>query len=257
MKKIIGVIALVILLIIAIAGWLIFAPATKFDNISRYVYVRESPSAKEQIMHQLDTGNIIRSTAVFSFLAKQANAWQHVTPGRFEIKKGESIFNFIRTLRNNHQSAVRLTIKKIRIAEDLARIIGKNFSTDSLNALQFFTSNDSLAKFNVDTNTLFTLIIPDTYFLNWNTSVKNIVQRLKNEQENFWEKNNREQKAADLNLTPKQLYILASIVEEETNKNDEKGNQEDIYLICFLWLVNVEKNTPRCHIALSYCLEQL
>jgi UPF0755 protein len=230
MKKVIGVIAVIILLIVAIAAWLIFAPATKFDNASRYVYVRSSPSAQEQIMHQLDTGNVIRSTAVFSFLANQTKAWQHVKPGRFEIKKGESIFNFVRTLRNNHQSAVRLTIKKLRIAEDLARIIGKNFSTDSSHALQFLTNNDSLAKFNVDTNTLFTLIIPDTYFLNWNTSVKNIVQRLKSEQENFWEKNNREQKAAELNLTPKQVYILASIVEEETNKNDEKGNIASVYM---------------------------
>ena len=230
MKKILGVIALIILLIVVITAWLIFAPATKFDKASRYVYVRSSPSAQEQIMYQLDTGNIIRSTAVFSFLAKQTKAWQHVKPGRFEIKKSESIFNFVRTLRNNHQSAVRLTIKKIRIAEDLARIIGKNFSTDSLNALQFLTNNDSLSKFNVDTNTLFTLVIPDTYFLNWNTSISNILQRLKNEQENFWQKNNREQKAADLNLTPKQVYILASIVEEETNKNDEKGNIASVYM---------------------------
>ena len=105
MKKVIGVIALIILLIVAITAWLIFAPATKFDSISRYVYVRNSPSAQKQIMYQLDTGNIIRSAAVFNFFAKQAKAWNMITPGRFEIKKGESIFYFIRTLSNNHQSA--------------------------------------------------------------------------------------------------------------------------------------------------------
>src|SRR5690348_15547389 len=198
MKKIFGVIALIILLIVVIAAWLIFAPATKFDKALRYVYVRSSPSAQEQIMYQLDTGNIIRSTAVFSFLAKQTKAWQHVKPGRFEIKKGESIFSFVRTLRNNRQSAVRLTIKKIRVAEDLARIIGRNFSTDSLSALKFLSNNDSLSVLGVDTNTLMTIIIPDTYFLNWNASLKNILQRLQSEQEKFWQKNNREQKAAAL-----------------------------------------------------------
>ena len=145
MKKIIGLIAIVILLIIAIAAWILFAPATKFNNASRYVFVRSSPSAQQQIMYQLDTGNIIRNTAIFNFFAERANAWQHVKPGRFEIKKGESIFSFVRTLRNNRQSAVRLTIKKIRIAEDLARIIGKNFSTDSLTALQFLSNDDSLS----------------------------------------------------------------------------------------------------------------
>lgn len=230
MKKILGFFALIILIFIIVALWMVFAPATKFDNASQYVYVGDSPSAQEQIMYQLDTGNIIRSTSIFNFLARRANAWQHVKPGRFEIKKGESIFSFMRTLRNNHQSAVRLTIKKLRVAEDLARIIGKNFSTDSANTLQFLTNNDSLSKLNVDTNTLMTLIIPDTYFLNWNTSVKNILQRLQNEQQKFWEKDNREQKAAALNLSPTQVYILASIIEEETNKNDEKGNIASVYM---------------------------
>jgi UPF0755 protein len=230
MKKIIRIAAIVILVIVAAFAWIVFAPATKFDKASRYVFVRSSPSAQQQIMFQIDTGSIIRSTAIFNLLAKQTKAWQHVKPGRFEIKKGESIFSFVRTLRNNRQSAVRLTIKKMRVAEDFARIIGKNFSTDSVRALEFLSSNDSLSAFGIDTNTLMTIIIPDTYFLNWNTSVKKILQRLQDEQEKFWQKNNREQKAAALNLSTKQVYTLASIVEEETNKNDEKENIASVYL---------------------------
>ena len=230
MKKALGISALLILIVVIVAAYLVFAPATEFSKSSRYIYVRDSPSAQEQIMHQLDTGNIIRTAAVFNVLANQTKAWQHVKPGRFEIKKGESLFSLIKTLRHNHQSAVRLTIKKLRIANDLARIIGKNFSTDSIAALQFLTSNDSLQSLAVDTNTLMTLIIPDTYFLNWNTSLKNILVRLKDEQEKFWEKDDRTQKAADINLTQNQVYVLASIVEEETNKNDEKGNIASVYL---------------------------
>lgn len=230
MKKIFAIITIIILIIFITAAWIVLAPATKFSNASRYLYVRSSPSAQQQIMYQFDTGNIIRSTAILNLLAKQFDAWQHVKPGRFEIKKGESIYSVMRTLRNNHQSAVRLTIKKIRVAEDFAKTIGKNFSTDSLTALQFFSNNDSLAELNVDTNTLMTLIIPNTYFLNWNTSLKNILLRLKDEQEKFWQTDNREQKAAELNLNRTQVYTLASIVEEETNKNDEKGNIASVYL---------------------------
>ena len=181
-------------------------------------------------MHELDTGNIIRSTGIFNMLAKRLNAWDRITPGRFEIKKGESIFSIIRDLRNNHQSPVRLVINKLRIREDLARLIGKNFSTDSVNTLYFLSSNDSLSSLGVDTNTLMTLIIPDTYFLNWNSSPEKILSRLKDEQQKFWNKNDREQKAASLNLTQTQVYTLASIVEEETNKNDEKGNVASVYM---------------------------
>jgi len=230
MKKILGISAIIIILIVLVAAWLVFGPATKFSNNTRYLYVRDGSSAQEQIMNELDTGNIIRSTGIFNIVARQAKAWNRITPGRFEIKKGESIFSLVRTLRNNHQSPVRLVINKLRIREDLARLIGKNFSTDSIQALNFFANNDSLGQLGVDTNTLMTLIIPDTYFLNWNASPKKILLRLKDEQEKFWNKNDRLQKAAALNLTQNQVYALASIVEEETNKNDEKGNVASVYI---------------------------
>jgi UPF0755 protein len=96
--------------------------------------------------------------------------------------------------------------------------------------IHFLSNSDSLINLGVDTNSLMTLIIPNTYFFNRNTSVKNILLRLKSEQEKFWQKNDREQKAAALNLTPAQVYTLASIVEEETNKNDEKGNVASVYI---------------------------
>jgi len=230
MKKIIGIVAILIIIIALTGAYIVFGPATKFSNSLRYLYVRDNSSPQEQIMHELDTGNIIRSTGIFNMLAKRLNAWDRITPGRFEIKKGESIFSIIRDLRNNHQSPVRLVINKLRIREDLARLIGKNFSTDSVNTLYFLSSNDSLSSLGVDTNTLMTLIIPDTYFLNWNSSPEKILSRLKDEQQKFWNKNDREQKAASLNLTQTQVYTLASIVEEETNKNDEKGNVASVYM---------------------------
>ena len=229
MKRIILISLALIIVLVLIMGWIFFGPATKFSESSRYLYVRDHTSAAEQIMRQVDTAHLIRNSSLFNFLAKQSKAWQRVKPGRFEITKGESIFSLVRKLRNNSQSAVRLTIKKIRVREDIAHIIGRNFSSDSSTAISFLSNNDSLIDLGVDTNTVMTLLIPDTYFFNWNTSVRSILVRLKNEQEKFWVKNNRRQKASSLNLTPNQVYTLASIVEEETNKNDEKGNVASVY----------------------------
>jgi UPF0755 protein len=230
MKKITGITAIIIGVVAIVSAYVVFGPATRFTSGTRYLYVRDNPSPQVQIMHELDTGSIIRSVSVFNLLAKQAKAWDKITPGRFEIKKGESIFSIIRTLRNNHQSAVRLVINKLRLREDLAKTIGKNFSTDSVTTFNFLSNNDSLSFLGVDTNTLMTLIIPDTYFLNWNASPEKILIRLKDEQQKFWSKNDRLQKAKALNLTSAQVYTLASIVEEETNKNDEKGNIASVYM---------------------------
>lgn len=230
MKKKILYSIFIALALVIIAAWLVFGPATSFDQKSRFLFVRENATAKQQIQDQLDTGDIIHFPFVFNMVASAAGVWDKAKTGRFEIKKGESIFNIVRTLRNNTQSPVKLTITKLRTKENLAKLLSKNFGYDSSAIMKFITSNDSLLPLGVDTNTLFSLIIPDTYNIKWNTSLTNILQKLKTGSQNFWQKNNRDQLAQEEGLTPLQVYILASIVEEETNNKDEKGEIASVYI---------------------------
>src|SRR3954451_14883965 len=224
MKKVILILFILIVVAGCILAWMVFGSATTFDTKSKYLYAYDSLPPKQQIQRQLEDSNFIKNVWLFNILANRMNVWDRIKPGRFEIERGESLINLARRLRNNVQAPSRLVINKLRTPNDLAKLIGKNFSTDSLRALQFLTSNDSLKALDADTNILMTLIIPDTYILNWNTSVKKILQRLANEKDKFWHEGNRLTKADNIGFTPEQVYTLASIVEEETNKNDEKGN---------------------------------
>jgi UPF0755 protein len=125
---------------------------------------------------------------------------------------------------------VNLVINKLRTPEDLARVIAKNFEADSSDVMSFLTNSDSLRRLDVDENTLMTLVIPNTYTMFWNTTTGRILRRLKTEKEDFWKRNNRMAKAEALGFTPTQVYTIASIVEEETNKHDEKGNVASVYI---------------------------
>src|SRR5439155_7275665 len=99
---------------------------------------------------------------------------------------------------------------------------GANFDSDSSSVMQFFSNNNSLSSYNLDTNTVMTAIIPNTYTLLWNTTFPKLFKRLYNEQKKFWNED-RKQKAQGLRLSLQQVYTLASIVEEETNKEEDKG----------------------------------
>ena len=225
-------ITLFILVIIgaAVGAWLVFGPATAFNQDEKYIYVRDDLSVEAQVMNQLDTGRYIRTPFVLQQALTRFSAWQNVKPGRFAIKKGESIYNIARMFRNNTQSPVHLVIKKLRTRADFAGLIGKDFSTDSSTAYLFINNNDSLQHYGVDTATILTLLIPDTYFLNWNTSVKKLLTRMQDESDKFWKEDNRLQKADDLGFSRKEIYTLASIVEEESNKISEKGNIASVYI---------------------------
>jgi len=141
--------------------------------------------------------------------------------GKFKIIKGENLLNIVRMFRNNKQAEVNLVINKIRLPEDLARLIGKNFSTDSATTISALKSASLLSDHNVDSNS-FINIIPNTYSFT-GVPCRKIFDKISAESKKFWDENNRTQKANNLGLTPMQVYIIASIVEEETNKDEDKG----------------------------------
>lgn len=236
MKKLIAFFFIGILVAGGILGWLLFTPATYFEENSRYLYVYETENVAAQVMPQLegrvevaDKPPVLRYPKVFEWLAGPLKVWTKLKPGRFEIKKNQNLLGIIRHLRNNQQAPAKLVINKIRTREDLARLIGKNFKTDSATAISFLNNNDSLQSLGVDTSTVMTLVIPDTYSFNWQTGIKKIMHRLSDEHDKFWT-DSRKSKAAALGLSTKEVYTLASIVEEETNANQEKGNVASVYL---------------------------
>ncbi len=140
-----------------------------------------------------------------------------------------SIVNLVRMLRAGRQEPVNLVITKLRIKEDLAKKIGNNFETDSNSVIKFLNNNDSLSQFDVDTNSLMTIVIPNTYTFTWNTSLQKILKKLHTEEIRFWN-DNRIKEAQKLQLSQKEVYTLASIVEEETNKQEDKGKVASVYL---------------------------
>ena len=101
---------------------------------------------------------------------------------------------------------------------------------DSATMYEFLTNADSLAAAGFSTDTWMIAIIPNTYELSWTATAGTIYSRLCSEQKKFWSKNNRLEKATALGFTSAQIYTIGSIVEEETNKNDEKGNVASVYM---------------------------
>lgn len=230
MKKILLSLLLIGAVLAAILAWVFLGSATTFNEKRKYLFVYTGKADKSSVISSLEQSELISNIGAFEWLANRMDVWNKLRPGRYEIKKGQSLLSIVRMLRNNRQSAVDLVIKKVRTNEDLAHLISKNFEADSLAVLAFINNPDSLQQLGVDENTLMTLVIPNTYTLFWNTKTGRIFQRLKTEKENFWSKNNRISKAENTGFTPQQIYTIASIVEEETNKQDEKGNVASVYI---------------------------
>jgi UPF0755 protein len=214
--------------IIAIAGRFFFSN-TPFSEKAKYLYIRTGHVSKEDVMNTINKEKLVNNPKSFEIIATQMDVWPSIRAGRYEVKKGSSLFELARKLRNGTQSPVNLVITKIRTKENLASIIGKKFETDSAQVMAFLNNSDTLKKYQLDTNTVMTTVFPNTYTYLWTTSPSGIFKKLFAENKRVWDEE-RKKKADSLGLTPTAAYILASIIEEETNNNNEKGLIASVYM---------------------------
>jgi UPF0755 protein len=229
MKRILIVVLILIVIGTVISGWLFMGPATNFNDTRQTLYISSRGATKQAVLDTIKKNNLIKNENAFAWLANRMNYWQKIKAGKYEIKKGNSLLDIVRMLRNGKQTPVNLVITKLRTKEDLARLIGNKFEPDSIEAISFLNNNDSLQPFNKSSETAMTAVLPDTYTFFWNTSPKNIYRKLADEEKKFWNAE-RTAKANKLGLTPLQVYTLASIVDEETNASKEKGTIASVYL---------------------------
>ena len=226
MKKIIGGLFILLFIIGGYCSWQVFGP-TVSAPAEKFFYIKTGSSYND-VKTSLKAQNIFSGNFFFDKIAGQLKYSNNIKPGKYEIKDNSSLLSLIRMLNSGNQSPVKLIINKLRTKEDLASKIGHNFECDSTEVIRFLMSNDSLQNYKLDTNSVMTAIIPNTYLLKWNTTFKKLFGRLKSEQEKFWTEE-RLKKAAAKNLTTQQVYTMASIVEEETNKPEDKPLIASVY----------------------------
>ena len=226
-RKYILIIFIVIISITTFTGWNLFGPTVKSPE-NKFFYI-PTGSTYNDVIKVLVEKNIIDNKFWFDKVATYLKFDKAVKPGKYKINDGASIVNLVRMLRSGNQSPVNLVITKLRTKEDLAKKLANNFECDSLSVISFLSNNDSLAKYDLDTNIVMTAIIANTYTLLWNNKPYNIFKKLFTEQQQFWNAKRKNQSAA-LHFTPTEIYILASIVEEETNKAEDKGKIASVYI---------------------------
>lgn len=228
MKRFLLIILLLIVLAAAAAGWIFFGPGTGFSSKKETLYIASNATTRAAVMDSLRKNDIFANESAFNFLADRMKYWSNIRAGKYEISKGSSVFEIVRMLRNGTQTPVKLTINKLRTKEDLAKMVGNKFECDSADMMEFLNSRDSLKSFGVDTMHAMTLILPDTYTFFWNTTPKKILRKFADVSGKYWEKNKN--LAEEKGLSKEEAVIIASIVEEETNADKEKGNIASVYM---------------------------
>ncbi|MEA1875159.1 MAG: endolytic transglycosylase MltG [Bacteroidota bacterium] len=165
----------------------------------------------------------------FDWVAEKKSYADNVKPGRYEISHDMSANALVNMLRSGNQKPVNITFNNLRKLPALAAVLDGKFEMDSARFADYLLNPETIDEYGFSVYEFPVMFLPDTYQFFWNTSPEKFTQRMKTEYDMFWT-DERKQKAERAGLTPVQVSTLASIVEQETKKNDEKSKVAGVYI---------------------------
>ena len=184
------------------------------------------------LVTQLEADSIVLKPKAF-LLVSRAMGIKSTTilpAGCYAVNPNMNYLQLIQRIKRGEQVPVRLTINYMRLPEQFASKVSKQLMIDSVEIMNFITDEVKMAELGYEPKHLFSLVIRNTYEVWWTISVEKLMQRLKKENDAFWNANSRREKAERIGLTIPEVITLASIVEEETNYQPEKSRIAGLYL---------------------------
>lgn len=195
-----------------------------------YIFI-PTGSTFEDVMVILEKKGFISDEKTFRGLASYMKYEKPVMrSGKFKVQPGWTAIQLIRHLRGGLQEPVKVILTNERLPEEVAQKVARFIEPDAKDLLALFNDPNYLEAIGYTPETLISVFIPNTYEFFWNTQPKEFMDRMVKEHDRFWASKGRRQKAKDLDMSPAEIYTLASIVERETLKGDEKPKMAGVYV---------------------------
>ncbi|MDA3819995.1 MAG: endolytic transglycosylase MltG [Candidatus Delongbacteria bacterium] len=229
------IILLVLLAIIIVLGALgykyyryIYSLNTNLPANKQSVYIYIPSDANYKNVQSKITPYLI-NTKSFHWVAEKKQYSSFIKPGRYEIKKGMNNNEIINMLRVGEQAPVQVSFISVRTLNVLAGKVASYLEPDSAAFADFFYHDTVPSYYGFDHYSFSGMFIPNTYQFLWNTHPTGFCDRMKKEYHRFWNQS-RIQKAENIGFSPNEISTLASIVEQESKKNNEKPRIAGVYI---------------------------
>ncbi|CEN37196.1 endolytic transglycosylase MltG [Capnocytophaga cynodegmi] len=229
LKRIILVASVIGVVILGIFSYFVYnavlSPNTNFQEKEVTIYIPTGSDFNE-VIHKISP--YLSDIETFKRVAIQKKYAHNVKAGKYIIKRGSNNNDIVNTLRSKNVP-IKLTFNNQDRLQDLAGRISQQIEADSLSLLKSFLETSFLSENQFSDKDAITMYLPNTYEFFWNTSADQFRDRMLKEYNRFWTEE-KKLKAENQNLSPKQVSVLASIVQKETAQVSERSRVAGVYL---------------------------
>ncbi len=235
-RSLIRYILLAIALIFVIAGIKIasvykqvFSPNIETPEKNEFFLYIPTGSQYEDVVALLEKEKMIKNRKTFDWAAEKKKYPENIHPGRYRIRNNISNNELLNMLRAGLQEPVNVVINMARTTEELAGKIAEQIEPGKDDLLALMNDESYLKEYGFNKQTVLGMFIPNTYEFWWNTSAEGFFERMYKEYDKFWNRE-RSGRAKEMNFTPNEVITLASIIINETNKEDEYRRIAGVYV---------------------------
>ncbi len=207
----------------------IFEPNVIIPDSTETLIFIPSDSSFSAVTDILENKGYLKDTDGFEWVAQKKNYSNSVIGGCYTLKHNMNNNDLVNLLRSGRQTPVKITFNNIRTLEQLAGRIANRIEPDSLELTVLLNDSSIIAGYGFNKKTFIAMFIPNTYEFYWTTSAKKFIERMNREYKLFWN-DIRVKKAKVAGMTAIEVNTLASIVDEETIKADEKAVVAGLYI---------------------------
>lgn len=216
------------LILLSIVGIYIYkSPALKISK-EQFVYI-DSTDNIQTISKKLESNYGLKFPFIFEAISNKINLNRWVKAGRYTVSPSMNLVELAKTFREGKMKTVNLVIRPLITLEKFAALCGEKLEGDSIDYYKILSDTAFCKSIGFTKETIYALILPDTYNLYWHSSGEELFSKLAEEYLQYWIIE-RKVKAEAIGLSPIEVSILASIVSKETNKNDEMPMVAGMYL---------------------------
>lgn len=201
----------------------------------KYLYV-EPNETWDNVVQKLDSNGWIGSVkdleTCIVYLEKTAPVC-----GKYDLEPNLGNRNFVNRLAYGLTNKSKLQLKMTRYTPWVARNLSRQLAIDSASLADVFLADTLLRKYGLDKESSMALFVRFDTAVQWCMSAKEVEAVVLDARKRFWNPV-RMEKARRTGLSLKDIHILASIVEEETN------NAEDRKMVAGVYLNRLKKRMP-------------
>ncbi len=228
-KKILILIALLGIIVLGYFSYKIytsiFSSNTVFESETVTVYI---PTGATYAVVRDSLSPYLKDLSSFDAVAQKKGYISSVKAGKYIIPKNVNNHELTNVLRIGNKP-VRVNFNNQERLENLAGRIASQIEADSVSLLSAMKDAEFLSQQEFSEANALSMYIPNQYEFFWNTSAEGFRKRMLKEYTTFWTEE-RLNRAKEIGLTPNEVTVIASIVQKETAKVDERPKVAGVYM---------------------------